>query len=52
MEKHGLTILIFDTKMGKSKFSNANPGAWKLFWSLETIFMAKVGPNAVDFAIA
>ena len=22
------------------------------FWGLETIFMAKVGPNAVNFAIA
>ena len=32
--------------------SNANPGAWKLFWGLETNFMGKVYPKTVNFAKA
>ena len=37
---------------GKIHFSNANPGAWKLFLRFGNNFMAKVGTNAVNFAIA
>ena len=37
--------LIFDSTMGKSIFSNANPGAWKLFLRFGNNFYGKSRPK-------
>ena len=52
MEFGTTTTLIFDPTMGKSIFQTQTQGLENFFWGSETIFMAKVGPNAVNFSIA